>query len=134
MPCSVSAELPNKVETRKLVQVCLVDARAQYQQVSAFEQGKMVGLQEAVLSYCDIVACTGHAATTVMCVCNQWREESRTQRRAGTGPHNVTTVRYDRHLVCLAVMDHIASSTMLSRRWSTATGWICLLQQFVAVF
>ena len=60
--------------------------RAQYQQVSAFERGRMVGLREAGLSYRDIAARTGHAATTVMRVCNQWREEGRTQRRAGTGP------------------------------------------------
>ena len=35
--------------------------RAQYQQVSAFERGRMVGLREAGLSYHDIAACTGHA-------------------------------------------------------------------------
>ena len=40
----------------------------------------MVGLQEAGLSYCDIAARTGHAATTVMRVWNQWREEGRMQR------------------------------------------------------
>ena len=95
--------------------------RAQYQQMSAIERGKMLGLQEAGLSYRDIVACTGHAATTVMHVWNQWREEGRMQRRAGIGPCNVTTARDD-HLVCMAMMDHTASSTVLSRRWSTAMG------------
>ena len=79
--------------------------RAQYQQVSAFERGRMIGLREAGLSYHDIAALTGHAATTVMRVWNQWREEGRTQRRAGTGPRNVTTARDE-----------------LSRRWNTATG------------
>ena len=53
----------------------------------------MVGLQEAGLSYRDI------AATTVMRVWNLWIEEGRTQRRAGTGPHNVTTAWDDCHLV-----------------------------------
>ena len=108
--------------------------RAQYQQVSAFERGRMVGLRKAGLSCRDIAAHTGHAATTVMRVWNQWTEEGRTQRRAGTGLCNVTTARDDRHLVRMAVTDRTASSTMLSRRWSTATGWTCLLQQFVAVF
>ena len=35
----------------------------------------MVGLREAGLSYRDIAARTGHAATTVMRAWNQWREE-----------------------------------------------------------
>ena len=96
--------------------------RAQYQQVSAFERGRMVGFREAGLSYRDTAARTGHAATTAMRVWNQWREEGRTQRRAGTGPRNVTTARDDRHLVRMAVTDRIAPSTVLSRCWSIATG------------
>ena len=82
----------------------------------------MVGLREAGLSYRDIEARTGHAAMTDMRVWNQWREEGRTQRRAGTGPRNVTTARDERHLVRMAVTDRIASSTVLTRRWSTPTG------------
>ena len=54
--------------------------RVQYQQMSAFERGKMIGLQEVGMSYHDIVARTGHAAMTVMRVWNQWREEGRMQR------------------------------------------------------
>ena len=96
--------------------------RAQYQQVSAFKWGRMVGLREAGLSYRDIAARTGYAATTVMRVWNQWRVKGRTQRRAGTGPHNVTRAWDDRHLVPMAVTDRTASSTVLSWRWSTATG------------
>ena len=45
--------------------------RAQYEQVSAFERGRMVGLREAGLSYLEIAARKGHAATTVMRVRNQ---------------------------------------------------------------
>ena len=80
----------------------------------------MVGLREASLSYHDIAARIEHAAMTVMHVWNKWREEGRTQIRAGTGPRNVTTAQDDRHLVHMAVMDRTASSTVLSRRWSTA--------------
>ncbi|KAJ4425637.1 hypothetical protein ANN_27833 [Periplaneta americana] len=36
--------------------------------------------------------------------------------------HNVTTARDDRHLVLMAVTDRTASSTVLSRCWSTAMG------------
>ena len=94
----------------------------------------MVGLREADLSYRDIVARTGHAATTDMRVWNQWREAGRMQRRAGTGPRNVTIARDDRHLVLMAVTDRTVSLTVLSRRCIQQCVWACLLQQFVAVF
>ena len=96
--------------------------KAQYQQVSAFKRGRMVGLQEAGLSYRYVAAHTGHAAKTVMHVWNQWGDEGRTQRRAGTGPRNVTTARDGRHFVRMAVMDRTASSTILTGCWSTASG------------
>ena len=89
--------------------------------MSAFERVRMVGLQKAGLSYRDIVARTGHAAMIVMHVWNHWREEYRTQRRAGTGPCNVTTAQDNCNLVYMALMDCTASSTVLSQRWSTAT-------------
>ena len=92
--------------------------RAQYQQVSAFERGRMVRLREAGLSYRDIAARTGNTAMAVMRGWNQWREEGRMQRRADTGPRNVTTARDDR----MAVTDRKASSTVLCRRWSIAMG------------
>ena len=76
--------------------------------------GRMVGLREAGLSYHDTAARTGHAATTVVCVWNLWREEGRAQRQAGTGPHNVTTAWDNRHIVRMAVMNRTASSTVLS--------------------
>ena len=72
--------------------------RVQYQQMSAFERGRMVGLREAGLPYRDMADRTAHAAATAMRVWNQWREEGRAQRRADTGPRNVTTARDDRHL------------------------------------
>ncbi|KAJ8898284.1 hypothetical protein PR048_003644 [Dryococelus australis] len=93
-----------------------------YQHVSEFERGTMIGLRETGLSYRDISALTGHAATTMMRVCNQLRGEGRTQRRAGTGPRNVTTARDDRHLGRMAVTDRTASSSVLARHWSDATG------------
>ena len=82
----------------------------------------MVGLREAGLYYRYNPARTGHAAMTVMHVWNQWREEGRTQRLAGTGPRNVTTARDDRHLVRMDVTDRRFPSTVFSRYWSTATG------------
>ena len=44
--------------------------RLEYQPVSAFERGRMIRLRASGLSYCDLAARTGHAATTVMHVWN----------------------------------------------------------------
>ena len=41
---------------------------AQYQQVSTFEEGRMVGLREAGLSHSDIAARTGHAVMSYECM------------------------------------------------------------------
>ena len=90
--------------------------RTQYQQVSAFERGKMVGLREASLSCRDIAARTGHAATTVVRVWNQWREEGHPLRRAGTGPRNMTTTRDVRMSVTFA--RHVVHRTCLGYGWS----------------
>ena len=82
--------------------------------MNEFKQGRVAGLWEASLSYHDILTCTEHPVMTVMLVWNQWIEADLKQRRAGTVPCNVTTVRDDRHVVCMAIMDCTASSTMLS--------------------
>ena len=97
--------------------------RAQYQQVSVFERGRMVDILESGLLYRDIATRTGHAATTVMHVRNQWREAGLTQKRDGTGPRNVITARDDRHHVRMAVKDRTASSTVLNRRWEYCNGF-----------
>ena len=64
MPFSASAELPNKVETWKLVQVCAISAS------ECIRIGENGCLWEAGLSYRDTAARTGHAAMTVKCVWN----------------------------------------------------------------
>ena len=40
----------------------------------------------------------------------------------GAGPRKVSTAQNGRHLVRMAITDRTASSTVLARRWSTATG------------
>ena len=66
--------------------------RTQYQQVSSCERGRMVGVQEAGLSYHDMAAHTGHAANSYSCK-EPMEREGRTQRRVGTGSRNVTQHR-----------------------------------------
>ncbi|KAJ8872447.1 hypothetical protein PR048_026051 [Dryococelus australis] len=95
--------------------------KAPYQHVSEFERGKTIRLRETDLSFRDISSRTGHVLLRVW---NQWIDEGRAQRRAGTGPRNVIAAREDdRHLVRMAVTDRAASSTVLARTLeSAATG------------
>ncbi|KAJ8883853.1 hypothetical protein PR048_015708 [Dryococelus australis] len=59
---------------------------------------------------------------TMIRVWHQWIEESRTQRRAGTRPPNVITAQDDRRFAGMTIMDHTASSTVLTQHWNTETG------------
>ena len=96
--------------------------RVQYQQVSAFEQGRMLVSGKQVCQTMTLRPIQGMLLRQ-LCVYGT-REEGRTQRRASIGPRNVTTARDDRHLVRMAVTDRTASSTVLSQRWGTATGLV----------
>ncbi|PRD30897.1 UNVERIFIED_CONTAM: hypothetical protein NCL1_25013 [Trichonephila clavipes] len=57
-----------------------------------------------------------------MRVWKQRTDKHRTTRKTGSGQWKVTSARYDRHLLRMAVNDRTASSRQLAARWSTATG------------
>ncbi|GFW06514.1 transposable element Tc1 transposase [Trichonephila clavipes] len=48
-----------------------------------------------------------------MRVWKQWTDEHQTTRKTGSGRRKVTSVRDDRHLLCMAVTDHTASSRQI---------------------
>ncbi|KAJ8866318.1 hypothetical protein PR048_032161 [Dryococelus australis] len=75
-PSSISEEPPIEVKAR--ASMPRRRQRAPYQRVNEFERCRMIGLRETGLSYRDISALTGQAATAVMSVWNQWIEEDRT--------------------------------------------------------
>ncbi|GFU60483.1 transposable element Tc1 transposase [Trichonephila clavipes] len=61
-----------------------------------------------------------------MRIWEQWTDEHRTTRNTSCGRRKVTSAHNDRHLLCIAVNDHTASSRQLAARWSTATGVLML--------
>ncbi|GFX75828.1 transposable element Tcb2 transposase [Trichonephila clavipes] len=95
---------------------------AKFEQISEFEQGRIVGLCEAGLSYRAVAARVQRNSSTIMRVSKQWTDEDRTARKSGSGPRNVTSARDDRRLVRMAQTDRTASSRQLAAQWSTATG------------
>ncbi|GFV38157.1 transposable element Tc1 transposase [Trichonephila clavipes] len=72
---------------------------AKFEQISEFEPGRIIGLREAGLSYRAVAARGQHNSSTIMRVSKQWTDESRTARKSGSGPRNVTSARDDRRLV-----------------------------------
>ncbi|KAJ8878666.1 hypothetical protein PR048_019251 [Dryococelus australis] len=93
-PSSVREEPSNEVQTSASMPR---RQRVQYQHVSEFERGRMIGLRERRLSYRDISARKGHAATTVM-------------------------LRDDCHFVRMAMTYRTALSTVLALNCSNAMG------------
>ncbi|GFX60989.1 transposable element Tc1 transposase [Trichonephila clavipes] len=59
---------------------------AKFEQISEFEQGRIVGLREAGLSYRAVAARVERNSSTIMRVSKQWTDEDRTARKSGSGP------------------------------------------------
>ncbi|GFX13073.1 transposable element Tc1 transposase [Trichonephila clavipes] len=96
--------------------------KEEFQQLTEFERGRIIGLREGGFSYRAIGARVQRNSSTVMRVWKQWTDEHRTTRKSGSGGWKVTPARDDRHLLRMAIDDHTASSRQLSARGSTATG------------
>ena len=72
--------------------------RVRFEQLTQFEQGRIIGLREAGLSYRAVASRLQRRRSTVMRVWKQWTDECRTTQKSGRGPRNVTSTRDDRHL------------------------------------
>ncbi|GFU89637.1 transposable element Tc1 transposase [Trichonephila clavipes] len=98
---------------------------AKFEQISEFEQGKIVGLREAGLSYGAVAARVQRNSSAIMRVSKQWTDEGRAARKSGSRPQNVTSAPDERRLVqIMAQTDRTASSRKLAAQWSTATRFL----------
>ncbi|XP_071039937.1 uncharacterized protein [Parasteatoda tepidariorum] len=95
--------------------------RARFQQLTEFEQGRIIGLREAELSYREVAVCVQRNSSTAKRVWKQWMDECQTTRKSGSGTRNVTSAFDGRHLVRMALMDRTAPSRQLAAQWSIAT-------------
>jgi hypothetical protein len=111
MPCSVCAEHSNEVETKMLMQVCIVDSEGAISAHVWTQSGQ--NDWSAGLSCRDISVHTGYAANSVMFAWNQWTKEDRTQWRVDTASCNVTKA--------WAVMDCTASSSPMCVRYQCSS-------------
>ncbi|GFT79746.1 uncharacterized protein TNCV_3089771 [Trichonephila clavipes] len=84
--------------------------KEKFQQLTEFEQGKIIGLREEGFSYHAIGARVQWNSSTVMRVWKQWIDE---HRKTGGGRWKVMPACDDRHLLRIPVNDRTASSRQL---------------------
>ena len=96
--------------------------REKFQQLTEFDWGRTIGLQEGGFSYRAIVARLQRNSSTAMRVLKKWNDEHRTTRKTGSGQRKVTSACDDRNLLSLGVNYSIASFSHFLARWSTVTG------------
>ncbi|GFV15807.1 transposable element Tcb1 transposase [Trichonephila clavipes] len=83
--------------------------RLAFDQVSEFDRGKILAYRDCGLSIREISSRVGRNHTTVMRICDRWREGT-SARRGRSHPPQCTTSREDRQIVRMAVMDHQVTS------------------------
>ena len=92
-----------------------------FQQLTEFGRGRIIGLREGGFSYRIKVDRVQQNIFTVMRVWEQWTDEHRITRKTGSEQQKVTPTCYDRHLFRMAVNDSTAFSRQLAALCYTAT-------------
>ncbi|GFU97405.1 uncharacterized protein TNCV_4742171 [Trichonephila clavipes] len=94
----------------------------QFQQLTEFERGRIIGLREGGFYDRAIGARVQRKSSTEMRVWKQWTDGHRKIRKTGSRRWKVTSACDDRHLLHMEVNDRTASFRLLAARWSTVTG------------
>ena len=88
--------------------------RRQYQQLSEFERGRIIGLREGGFSFRDIAERLGRDVSTVHDCWQQWSREGTVSRRPGSGRIRTISEREDRCIRRMAVADRTASAAAIT--------------------
>ncbi|GFT11104.1 transposable element Tc1 transposase [Trichonephila clavipes] len=84
--------------------------RASFEQVSAFERGKLIVYKEYELSFREIGQRVGRNQSTMMRICHSSKQDKKTDRRCQSHPPRCSTASDDWRIVCMAVIDHALTS------------------------
>ncbi|GFU49487.1 HTH_Tnp_Tc3_2 domain-containing protein [Trichonephila clavipes] len=85
-------------------------SRNAYQHVSDFDNGRIVAYWDCGLSYRSIAARVDQNPMTVCRIWNPWVRDGNTELRAGSQRLSFTSIREDRHVTRIALMDRAATS------------------------
>lgn len=99
-----------------------VRRRGNFQQLTPFERGRIIGMHDAGLGYREIARRLGRTHSTILRTCRGWQEEQLQTRRRGTGRPRVTHAREDRLLRRSAVQDPWEPSRSVGINWIRAVG------------
>ncbi|GFW64615.1 uncharacterized protein TNCV_3514371 [Trichonephila clavipes] len=101
--------------------------RRQYERLSQFESGRIIGMMEAGWSARRVARQLERSHCVVMRCWDQWIREMSLIRRPGSGRTRQTSHREDRHIVINARVQPTASSPAIqSHTGSTFTGGPCV--------
>ncbi|GFX63959.1 uncharacterized protein TNCV_41351 [Trichonephila clavipes] len=86
-----------------------------FDQVSEFDRGRIVVYRNCGLSFREIGSHAGRNQITVMRTCDRWMQESTTDRRNRSHPHQCTSSRADRQIVRMAVTDRSVTTRIVAQ-------------------
>ncbi|GFW94419.1 transposable element Tcb2 transposase [Trichonephila clavipes] len=96
--------------------------RRQYEQLSQFERGRIIGMMEAGWPARRVVRQLGRSDCVVSRGWDQWIRKMSFTRRPGSGRPRQTSRRKDRHIVRNARVQPTASSAAIQAQWCRARG------------
>ncbi|GFV45862.1 transposable element Tcb1 transposase [Trichonephila clavipes] len=94
-------------------ELCLVENRSAFDQVSECDRGRIVVYRDYGLSFRKIGSRVGRNQTTVMRICDRWMQEGTTDRHGRSHPLHVRTEKLvtDRSVTSRTIAQHIESVT-----------------------
>ncbi|GFY33884.1 transposable element Tcb1 transposase [Trichonephila clavipes] len=95
--------------------------RSAFNQVSEFDRGRIGVYRDSGLSFRKIGSRVGRNQTTVMRICDRWKQEGTTDRRGRSHLPQCTTSREDRQIVRMAVADRSATSRTVAQHIESVT-------------
>ncbi|GFX03667.1 uncharacterized protein TNCV_2112391 [Trichonephila clavipes] len=95
--------------------------RSAFDQVSEFDRGRIVAYRDCELSFRKIGSRVGRNQTTVMGICDRWRQEGTTDSSGRSHPPQCTTSPEYRKIVCMAVTDRSVTSPTVAQHIESVT-------------
>ncbi|UYV69383.1 hypothetical protein LAZ67_6003389 [Cordylochernes scorpioides] len=114
-------QLLKSKETVKPLAVSLPKKQSSFDQVSEFERGRIVVCRNSGLSLREIGSRVGRNQTTVMRICDRWKQDGTTDRRVRSHPPQCTTSRADRQIVRMVVTDRLVTSRTVAQHIQSVT-------------
>ncbi|GFV62526.1 transposable element Tcb1 transposase [Trichonephila clavipes] len=92
-----------------------------FDQVSEFDRGRIAVYRDCGLFFNEIDSRVGRNQTTVMRICDRWRQEGTTNRHGPSHSPQCTTSREDRKIVRMAVTDRSVTSRTVEQHIKSVT-------------